>query len=435
MKRFPVNQERIFCFETEYGIFPTPKTISFRDFADAYPPNLTTAKDNRGMTEIGRLFPDDRGNFVFASPELLSVRGLLATYVAAEEVIADMTERAYGVKTFAIKRSIDAANQSRGDTESYHIRADYTQKQIYQLITHLATRPVLTGCGGFLIPKHGNPEYIIDQRAAVVNNILSSSVSGYDAENKGFFKYSPFSTLSLMQEDLIGKRLQVASGSHNLYAYPVAARIFNTSAVLRLIEHDQYPASLVAEDPLTAANDTARLGNSAVIEMMNGKTYHPAEVQYELLDQAQRLELPAEEDTIAELSATIAADISGGQEYKWVDYLEYAGKKEIIANQAENRGIPFNSFYSAKLDIEWHIVDKHGSLDTFHVENRGAMMPDRDSIDDAKSFPIDKTRAHRRSMAHLMATERGTSMTKSWWSHWQAEDQPETTYCPDPRTA
>jgi proteasome accessory factor A len=219
-------------------------------------------------------------------------------------------------------------------------------------------------------------------------------------------------------------RLQILSGSMNMFAYPILARFFNTSLVLRMIEHNKYPSDLELSSPVDYVLRTAS-GAKGLHAPLNfkhkNKTITAPEFQYELMSAAaeygRQHGAPAYEIELAELSAEIAADIPDESTHtRWQGHVEHIGKYAYLQHYLDKTGIDISHTKAIGFDLLWNNVSIGGIVAALRKQGKIALMPDEASIAAAKQTAPDPTRARLRGRLLDYITKNGLhySCSKNW---------------------
>lgn len=408
--------------ETEYSAHPTPSLN--RDLIEyaigSQDPTYTSQFSEAGW----RIYVDIGSHLEVATPESLSVRGLLASHFAAERIAARALRNAYpGSELY--KRTIDAQGHTAADHENYHMRnrwGDSTEQAIRataeQLGSHLASRAIITGPGMLYEHQHhqGSFSFSIDQRHRDTRRYgLLADAAATQGGDKPLVitRHEPF--------DLRGHtlRLQVVSGSQNMFAYPIASRALGTSAVLRLIEHGDSLSNMQYEQPYEAFHATGGThGLTARQRVAGGGSYTAAEMQLRIMDKIIAFNdhhpLPEDEMMIVKNNYVIAEAIARGDYQQWAPYVEWIAKKQLLDRDAAHRGVDAYDMRSAELDIKWHSLAENGIAQRLRSAGRVALMPTEMSMQAAAQFPLDPTRAQARGSLMRAAREKGEPVNVSW---------------------
>jgi hypothetical protein len=421
MEHLPSHVPRIKGLETEYGIHPQPTTIAYKELRDAEPETIRSLSEAGFLDNGGRLYVDQSKNIEYATPETLSDDGLLEAHFSGEDLVKETVEKMYpeNSRRAAYKRSIDCAMDSRGEHENYLTGSEELPARIADmLLPHLVTRIVITGPGMVLSGPSERGIYSIDQRAWNLDVPLKSSATN---KAKPFIldRHEPF--------DLTEKtnRLQVVSGSENMFAFPVLARLMTTSLVLRLIEADAYPKHLTLHDPLRAG-DTMRSITTDIkltskpVKLANSQKLSALEVQYELASAAcefaDKNEIPEDERMMAYLWRDMVGDLMNGDIEKWKTHIEWLAKLLYLENKMLKENISLGHPRTVMREIKWHELSDDSVVYKLRKAGAIAMMPDDASIMAAKSFPPDPTRARLRARS---LKEKTNNVTEINWNGWR----------------
>lgn len=421
MNTLPVDMPRVFGIETEYGIHPVPKVINSTELRNAMPPYLHTTLDD-GFNEFGRVYIDHGNNVEVSGPEVTSRKGLLTSHFAGEELAAYIVARMYGSRRQAYKRSLDSIGKSRAEHENFLVGSGFSEKDRMLLVAHLATRIAVTGPGMILLGEDETipPRFCIDQRGLRTSGL---AIRPGSVDNHKPFMKSMVESFDLSEQT---QRLEVVCGSHNMFAYPIAARVFNTSSVLRLIEQRKYPEYLQFENPAQAIHSIANDPSLTVASpLINGKRYTGLQIQYNLMNRVLKLDLPGDERHMAELTGQIVADLMDERSDPWIWHVEWLAKKTLLEERARKRGEDFPNIDSAMMDIHWHKLEPSspnpkGLVYKLRKAGKVAMMPEKAAVEAAKRMPPDPTRARLRSLAIKKAALRGETIDVDW-NEWEED--------------
>lgn len=419
--KLPLEVGRVIGEETEYAL-PIPESVNYSSiFRDAFDkqygihvPAHFTANGSRHYLDCELI--------EYATPECTTSSELLRAHFAGQTLsieIANSINEAIGHQSFLQKRTLARGNNSRADHENYYIRGAKDARTHYMpfLVGHLATRVILTGPGA-LISSDGSDSFLyhIDQRSYTTKPYQDLSLFGKTTRTqKPFFTHRPSDNFDITN---MSQRLNVLSGSQNMFAAPIALRFICTSSVLRMIEHGTYPTDLYLADPYYAINQAGGPnGLTAKLELSNNQRYTAAEFQASLAEAAFTFlqgKVPKDEEEILLLWAEMATDVANGELEKWESHIEWFAKKQLLGRAAERYHFSPNSADAAVFDLKWHLPE--GSIYKALRKNKKiALMPDEVTIDHAKEIPPSTTRAARRSALIRDARDKGLLVTSCDW--------------------
>lgn len=424
MKVLPVEQPRIFGIETEYGLQSTVIEnlgITNDKINAGLPSYLHSSR--KGFNEYGRIYADQGINFEVSTPELVTVEGLLAAHFAGESLARIAVRRIFKnpdekdpVKVY--KSTLDSANKPRGEHDNLIVGSEFDRRSQAILCTHLASSIILTGPGMTYKDNYGALHYAIDQRGLVMSGDI---INGSSVNTKPFMK--SLANIRDFDGSYRTQRLQIVSRSQNMFAFPVVARIFNTSAVLRLIEQNAYPSDMEFADPMAAINIIARDPSlTTTIEMSDGKHLTAAQVQYELLSAALKLDIPIQEEEAVVKSLKIVSDLINGEREKWADHLEWVSKYDLLRRQAERQNKPLPTMRNAQTNIVWHELSPRSPAVLLRRLGHVAMFPSTEAIVEAKRRAPDQTRGLIRAQRIAEAAHRGAKIETMEWNYWKFSD-------------
>lgn len=446
MKVLPVEQPRVFGIETEYGLHPfgPNEIIPPERFRRAQPDYLHSS--DFGISEYGRIYVDQTRNIEVCTPELLTPEGLLASHFGGERHAAYIAERLYGDTKQIQKRTLDSEMHSRGDHENFMVGWAFKEPQQRLLCTHLATRIVLTGAGLVYTDSRGVTRYAIDQRPFVMGG-KSIANGSTEAGRKPFMK--TLTKGKSMDDTKLTQRLQVVCGSQNTFPFPVLARVFNTSGVIRLIEHGKFPAGVQLARPMAAIRQV--VGDPSLrtkVRLTDGRSMTAVEIQLSLLEAFLALDdIPRAERTLGNLSVSILDDLRGGYREPWEGHVEWLGKFSVGQRHATARGYDFMSDHGKQFDIRWHenpgrqarpeSPDGPAVTDSLAAKlrrhGRVALFPEEERLEQGMRMAPDPTRGKLRAEAIAAAAAKNQRMLRAYWHRWQAPDDKNPTVVYDAR--
>jgi hypothetical protein len=395
-------------------------TEQFKIFAFNESVEVVTGADNDDGHGVwgGRIYPD--GSAIEAAlPECTSIRGLLSSHFGAEGIVGDVALLLFGDKPQNLqqKRTRTLNGRTYADHENYLIGNSLSISEIAEsLVTHLATRPVLTGPGMILsdnIQDGYRKPFILDQRPLDMPHRGTAYIqpSATNAGKKPFIKLNTEPFTRLYQT----RRLEVVSGSQNMFAFPIAERFFVTSAILRLIEHGHYPDTLTLKNPYQAIHIAGGAdGLHTKLELKNGKKLTAPQIQLALGTHALKYSEVEDERIMLALHCDIAADLCDDKFEKWGNYLEWLAKRNLLEGLADKYDAPLYSMGIIKNDFEWHSVN--GAIQTaLRAKNKVAMLPKAQDISAARIYPIDETRALARARLFTYGKYNNWTFTSVDW--------------------
>lgn len=426
---------RVMGIETEYATHPLVGPNNMR--LDAVLRQDDESQTSQFGSWGGRIYVDNGKLLEVATPESFSVRGLLAAHFAGERMAARAAAQMHP-KAPLYKRTIDSASRTRSDHENYYLTGGDGDPEptVLLLAAHLATRGVITGPGMLVRQSRRRPDQFRlqpDQR-----HLDMRKKGRVVAAKTNIPRQKPFATTKADSFDFgqHSHRLEVVSGSQNMMAFPVAARTFVTSALLRLIEHDAYPTELRYRNPYSAMHTTGGpYGLTRRMEAANGKSYTAAEMQLALseaiLQFSDRHTIPPDERAVVEKNYELAQDLVKGDYDHHGRYIEWLAKRQLLDKRLTKRNIAQYDVLSAGLDIKWHSLAENGLMALIRKKGQVALMPSNDDLDQASKFPIDPTRAQKRSAIQRALVTRGERPKKIEWNVIKLHDETSFLYLND----
>jgi hypothetical protein len=199
------------------------------------------------------------------------------------------------------------------------------------------------------------------------------------------------------------RRLHVIVGDSNMSEYSIYLKMGTTSLMLQMIEDGFITKDFSLRNPVKVIKDVSRdLACKLPIELANGRTILPVDLQHEYLQYAQRYVIERGGDVATcdvlqkweHVLDRLAADpFSLRREVDWV------AKWHLLTSYMDRRAEGWNSSRVAMMDLQYHDLRQDRGL-YFLMERQGAVeriLTEQEIADAIENPPVD-TRAYFRGM-------------------------------------
>lgn len=373
---------------------------------DAFPPEVETHLVNSVLTNGARYYVDHAHPEV-STPECTTASQVVLYDRAAEEVIRKSAESAReklppGHEIVLYKNNSDGKGNSYGCHENYLVDRNLPFGRLAALITtHFVSRQIFTGAGkvGCEMPgrSSGDVAYQISQRADFFEEEI-----GLETTLKRPIvntRDEPHCNPNLY------RRLHVIVGDANMSEVATFLKVGTTAIVLAMIEDDVLPHSLQLAAPLPAitavSHDTSL---TTVIERINGRRATALEIQFELLDHAERYErthgLACIEGEGAEGEGRLVLrrwrEVLEGLERdpeSVAHVVDWVAKKRLVDGLAARHGVGAGHAKLKAVDLQYHDMRPERCLALKVGLER---LVGDDAVSKAMSEPPETTRAYFR---------------------------------------
>lgn len=444
MARLP--HERIFGVETEFGCLVSDDTIgtpeaaveTIKDYLfyelklgaidihardDVFEP----AQSGGFLMNGARLYVDAVGSHLeYATAECRDLKDLVANDRAGQrQIVRALRDLGLGDVISVYNNSVDHfGGHTFGCHENYLVKGDddFLNHSIHMLYPFLVTRQIFSGVGrvgGHILTSGGiRPSYqeVMDNPVDYiwVSNIYSvvpdDSVDFQLSQRADHILKTIASRVRFNRALINPKwehfyshegmtRLHLLFGESNQNEFAYALKVGTTMLVLRMLEDDLVPESLIMAQPLLALREVSRDPSYRWIVWMNdGSTIPAVDLQrkYQQLAEAYRGE---SEQTNWILDNWIS--ILDGLEKNPMDLgdrIDWVAKRKIVEEYMEEEGLDWSSDALHSVDLEYHNIDPENSL--FHAwqsMGRTQRYLSDMNIVEAMTDPPQNTRAKGRS--------------------------------------
>ncbi|MFC0674281.1 Pup--protein ligase [Brachybacterium hainanense] len=419
-------KRRVGGLETEYGL------VCVRaDGSRALEPEAAARELFRPVVALGRssnVFLENAARLyldVGSHPEIATAEcddwwELVAQDRAGERILADLAAQANArlaaqgedARIHLLKNNVDSAGNSFGSHENYLVdrRGEFTRLPA-ALLPFLVTRQIITGAGGVVTEDDGEGgsrgRFVFSRRS----DHMWESVSSATTRTRPIIntRDEPHGDATRF------RRLHVIVGDSTMSEVSTWLRFATTSLVLRLVESGQVLPDLRLADDIAAIRAVSRdLGGHGALELADGGTVTPVEVQQRFLDLAAPLADEAEHEILDAWQRGIDAVRTG--DLSWArTHLDWAIKKTLFEDVAARRGLDLASPQIERLDLAYHDIDPHaGLLSRLQASGRAVRVLPEERIEAARTTAPTTTRAHLRGQVVSAAIAHGVDHVVDW---------------------
>lgn len=353
---------------------------------------------NQYLRNGGRFYFDAGGHPEYATSEDDSVAGAVANELAGDR-IAYATMQAWAqVKGYAgfelNRRVVDEAGMSWGYHENYSCtRKVFGSLALLDTLSmHLATRSLYAGAGA--LDRHGS--FVIAQKAQQLTYATAEGTTGT--------KKPLISTRDEPHADSSRwGRIHVVGGDPNMSPWATWLKLGTTALVIDMIEGGYDTGSLEAKDNqqhFIAKQVATDLTMEKAVELRDGKTARPIEIQTELCQAArkmsERIELSDEQLALIDAWEKALTDLeSGGPDGQGlIDRADWPMRLAVLNRCQEKSGTGIGL---ANHDFKYDTLHPSGYGMRFRQKLWRPWMPDEAVIADRTVRPASTTRAATRS--------------------------------------
>jgi proteasome accessory factor A len=435
---------RIFGIENEYGITClsdgerriSPDEVSRYLFRKV----VSWGRSSNVFLRNGaRLYLDVGSHPEYATAECDDIVELISQDKAGERILEELMfeaqERLHadGVDgdIYLFKNNTDSVGNSYGCHENFLITRDLDFQRIVDvLIPFLVTRQLLVGAGKVLPGVRGS-SYCISQRAEHIwEGISSATTRSRPIINT---RDEPHADADQF------RRLHVIVGDSNMSEVSALLKIASADLVLRMIERGVVMRDLTLENPIKAIRDiSADITGRQLLKLANGREVTALEMQGEYLSKVKDFLV---RDSITDPRTLFAVDLwertldaIATQNFSAIDReIEWVIKLNLISRYMDKHGLDWGSPRIAQIDLAYHdILRTRGLYYLLENSNLVDRICTEESIQVAKEFPPQTTRAKLRGDFIAAAQSKGRDFTVDW-VHLKLNDQAQrTVLCKDP---
>jgi proteasome accessory factor A len=376
---------------------PLADARGFNVEGEKYTPNQQENIARNKTLRNGARFYVDHAHPEYSTPEVTSVRDLIAYERAGERILETARRMARAMlppdKVLLIyKNNSDRKGNSYGCHENYLIERRTPFKEIVEHLTpFLVTRQIFCGAGKVGSENRANPcDYQLSQRSdffeaevALDTMVKRPIINTRDEPHADREKY---------------RRLHVIVGDSNLCEVSTFLRVGVTGIVLSLIEERKIDRNLSITDPVRVIKEVSRdLDCRREYPMEQGGSMTAVQIQQEFLESAlsyfsSREIDPITKDVLVRWEAMLGklADdpMQLDREVDWVI------KRKLIQQYMDKRGVDWKHPQVEMLDLQYHDIRPEKGL-YFVLERRGKVerIVDDEEIERAVRQPPSDTRA------------------------------------------
>jgi proteasome accessory factor A len=365
------------------------------------PDDQSNMSINTTLTNGARYYLD-HAHPEFSTPECTNARDIVRFEKAGERILEVSRGRAEpllpaGQRILIYKNNSDRKGNSYACHENYLMDRNMPFGHIVEQFTaFLVTRQIF--CGAGKVGAENGTEacaYQISQRADFFETevgldtmVKRPIINTRDEPHANRDRY---------------RRLHVIVGDSNMSEYSIYLKMGTASLVLQMIEDGFITRDFSLRNPVKAIKDVSRdLYCKLPIELANGQTIRPVDLQREYLQYAQRYVLERGGDAATrdvlqkweDVLDRLAVDpLSLQREVDWV------AKWHLLTSYMDRRGEDWDSSRVAMMDLQYHDLRQERGL-YFLMERQGAVeriLTEQEIADAIESPPVD-TRAYFRGM-------------------------------------
>ncbi len=322
-------------------------------------------RSDRVLPNGARLY-NDHGHPEYATPECTSLREVIAHDRAGERWMQRLAERRMkqlGAESLVAmyKNNTDFHGASYGTHESYLMRREVPFDRVLEgLFPFFATRQLYAGAGKVGMENAGaNPPALfqLSQRADFFTTLASVDT---------LYNRPIVNTRDEPHADARRfRRLHVICGDANFAEVATLLKMGTTLLVLRLIEQDLAPKSILLRDPVAAVKQVSQDQKLKwCVERQSGGTIGAVDVQRAYLAAAKEhfTGLSPDTDTVLieweQVLNTLETD-----PLSLSDTLDWAAKRALLEGFMDAEGISgWDDPYLQSLDLEYHNTDPAAGL-------------------------------------------------------------------------
>jgi proteasome accessory factor A len=301
-----------------------------------------------------RLYLDVGDHIEYATPEDDWLFGTVVNEFAGEQIVFSALRQACNAKLFHDFRVYKRVVDDNLNTQGYHNsllslkdRMSIDEEHLSLAGLHIATGNLFFGSGAVVLDKNGKAHYRLAQKVLNLNTDYAFSSHGKDQP-----------LISLRNEPLANKgkyrRVHLTSFDPNMSPWATWTRLGSMSIVMRMIEQGYYGKDLMPKMDLyqLAQHVAADLSLKQTIELADGRMVRPEELEEALLERADRLDLPDEEQEVLEEWKQAHTDLKADPRLL-VNRADWVGKKVAIDRYMERHKLPLEHADVRGKDLQW----------------------------------------------------------------------------------
>jgi Pup amidohydrolase len=336
-------------------------------------PEVETHLVNAVLTNGARFYVD-HAHPEISTPECLTALEVLRFDRAAEE-IARASMRALaevlppGAEVVLYKNNSDGKGNSYGCHENYLMAREVPFGRIVSQITpHFVTRQVFCGAG-----KVGCELPGVDPRSVAFQ---ISQRADFFEEEVGLETTLKRPIVNTRDEPHCDpqryRRLHVIVGDANMSEVATLLKVGSTALVLAMIEDDALGTEVLLADPVRAIQQVSHDPSlRATVELRSGRRVTALELQWFLLEQAQRYAqshgLDAVGSEVGELVLQRWEEVLAGLEHDPVSVaaqVDWVAKRRLLDAYAQRHGLGDGDVRLKAIDFQYHDLRPERSLAT-----------------------------------------------------------------------
>ena len=378
--------------------------IDIRGFAPigSLAPEVETHLVNAVLTNGARYYVD-HAHPELSIPECADARAAVRWDRAAEMILVDSMEAADeilpdGQELVVYKNNSDGKGNSYGCHENYLMdRSTPFGRIVQHATTHLVTRQVFTGAG-----KVGCEVPGLDRMAVPFQLTQRADFFEEEVGLETTLKRPIINTRDEPHADpLRYRRLHVIVGDANLCEVATLLKLGTTAIVLAMVEDGTLDDGVSLADPVQALQRVSwDTGLSAPLLLEDGRTATALDLQWELLESAQKYLLEQGDEMVG---GAVAGEVVGRWEgvltalesspSELFGVVDWVTKRSLLDGYRERHGLEAEDVRLAAMDLQYHDLRPGRSL---FARVGAERVVDLDDVARAVEDPPADTRAYFR---------------------------------------
>lgn len=368
-------------------------------------PADVSIEDDSGLVNIilpnGARYYVDHAHPEYSSPECSNARDAVIWDKAGERILEDSIRAAQTLvpdneKVFIYKNNSDGKGNSYGTHENYLVDRKVGFAEIVKHMTpFFVSRQVFTGAGKVGTENtNEHVDYQVSQRADFFEVEVGLETT---------FKRPIINTRDEPHADPEKyRRLHVIVGDANMCEIPTYLKIGTTALILKMIEDEFITDDLSLREPVRSLRAVSHdLSCRAPLEMADGRSINPVELQWEYLRLAKKYvqeyedEDPVTTDVLERWEHVLEGleddPMTLSRELDWV------AKLAVLEAYRDRDGLAWDHPKLKLIDLQYHDVQRAKGL-YWKLESSGkvATVVTPEEIDFAVDHPPEDTRAYFR---------------------------------------
>jgi proteasome accessory factor PafA2 len=355
----------------------------------------------------------DHAHPEYSSPECSNARDAVIWDKAGERILERSIDAAQaivpsGEKVFIYKNNSDSKGNSYGCHENYLVsRATPFPSLVRHLIPFFVSRQIFCGAGKVGVENGaGDVDYQISQRADFFEVEVGLETT---------FKRPIINTRDEPHADAERyRRLHVIVGDANMSEISTYLKIGTTALVLKMIEDDFIADDFTLAEPIRAMRAVSHDPTcTASVEMADGRSLTPVELQWEYLRLAKKYAMDNETDETSNDVLERWESVLEGLERDPMSLstqLDWVAKLSVLSAYRDRDGLDWSHPKLKLVDLQYHDVrESKGLYYKLARTNKMERIVTDNEVEFAVDHPPNDTRAYfrgeclRRFSDHIVA--------------------------------